>query len=43
MEAQGSESSEFWKALGETPTAFVGVSFHQEYTSYMFDDAADTI
>ena len=33
MEAQGSESSEFWKALGETPTAFVGVSFHQEYTN----------
>ncbi|XP_022317949.2 protein flightless-1 homolog isoform X3 [Crassostrea virginica] len=24
MEAQGTESSEFWKALGETPTAFVG-------------------
>lgn len=26
METQGGESSEFWKCLGETPTAFIGVS-----------------
>lgn len=26
METQGGESSEFWKSLGETPTAFIGVS-----------------
>lgn len=33
MESQGAESSEFWKALGESPTPHIGVGLVRDYTT----------
>lgn len=33
MESQGAESSEFWKALGESPTPHIGVGSVRDYTT----------